>query len=249
MNKYFENNRLQIPEKLLFYLHSQLKIKSLEFTHNRYDSLDSISDYLISYFKEEFKVNHSILFHLFNSKGIGLKSANIGRALKGKKGKQIVNKNIEVSYILLDLMCYASWNKSMLEALLDTESNWEDNTVYSVEIPEYVQKDIDNLKIHTPMNDPIIETDQASKINIENKKSEPLSTLQKIKKWFPKNTFLKYLYIIISLLIVGSIVFFVNICSNNNTKKYENNVNGDNNHTDQTIIEKNYGTSVMLSMN
>jgi len=220
MDKYFNDNRLEITGKLLFYLHSQLKVKTLEFTSNKYDSIDCISEYLESYFKNEFKEKYTSLFHLFNSSGIGLSAANVERALKGKKGKQIVNKNVEVSYMLLDLMSYASWGISLLEVILDQKNNWEDITIYSVEVPKYIQDLHDEIKKPESTSTPKNENEPSSKINDEDKNDLPKGKFRKIMEWiFVKHRLKAISVIILGVLGIGIKFTMCNHNSNNKTNQ------------------------------
>src|ERR1035437_6256729 len=151
---YISENKLSVPERLLRLLHSQLKLKTIEYASSR--SLDSISNYLEKYFHNEFKQKNYDLFHVCNAHGIGFSSGNIERAFKGKKGKQKVNLNTEVSYELLDFLCYASCEKQLHEMIFDPHTDWGVKTVYSVTIPEYVNGEISTKK------DPSLQKEKAS---------------------------------------------------------------------------------------
>jgi hypothetical protein len=137
--KYFDYNRFLVPEKLLVFLHSQLKLKA--YSYCKYKSLDGINNYLDFYFSNEFLEKYPSLYHLFNSLGMGISSSNIERAIKGKKGRKKANVDFEVSYILLDFLCYAAWNKSLIANISDSDFDWGDSTLYSVVLPEYIQDD------------------------------------------------------------------------------------------------------------
>ncbi|MFA6922894.1 MAG: tetratricopeptide repeat protein [Bacteroidales bacterium] len=134
--EYFDEKRIFIPVKLLTRIHSQLRLNSGE------RSMDGISMHLEKYFNDAFKNNHTDLFHQFNALGIGYKSANVERAIKGKKGMQVANKNYEVSYELLDFLSYASWNKSLINVIFDKVLYWGSDTLYSVSIPDYIKTDL-----------------------------------------------------------------------------------------------------------
>src|ERR1035437_2599485 len=138
---YISENKLSIPERLLRLLHSQLKLKTIAYASSR--SLDSISNYLETYFNNEFRQKNPDLFHVCNAHGIGFSSANIERAFKGKKGQQKVNLNTEVSYELLNFLCYASCERQLHEIIFDPTEDWGGKTVYSITIPEYAQSEID----------------------------------------------------------------------------------------------------------
>lgn len=132
---YLSDEKLFVPKKLLIRLHSQLKIHT--YHYNKHKSWDSISDYLKNYYKG-LKIMEPYLFDVFNSLGIGLSSGNIERAIKGKKGKQKVNVNIEVFYGLLDFLCYASWGQSLINLIFISNEDWGKQTAYSIDIPDYV---------------------------------------------------------------------------------------------------------------
>lgn len=138
---------IAIPSKFLVELNGKLLADSKPHP-SATGSIDSIKTHLVEKFHTDFAKKYPKLYFKLIDEGVPLSPSTLRRTLDGKLGSDKANGKFKVKYSILDVMCYISWEKSLLTSVANENENWGDDDKYTVEIPEYAKDEINDFLNH-----------------------------------------------------------------------------------------------------
>lgn len=142
-----DDNKFLVPERILVLLKIQLKSNASSSNSKGSIGNEAISKYLKYFLNTQLNAICPELYEIIKGQSFGLSDSAIGRAFAGKKGTEKANVNFEVKYELLDLMCYAAFQRSLYDSIFSNETTLNNlKTQYSVNIPAYTKEKFEKYK-------------------------------------------------------------------------------------------------------